>query len=251
MSVKKVPLPPPAPPVLAPNELDPSWGLAAVIDVETTGLDPEKHELIEIAVILFAFDRATHEIKGIVDEYVGQREPDRSIPREATAVHGLTKRMLKGKRLDYSRLDDISGRAEFYVAHNAEFEEAFCAWYLCRKPWYCSMKQIVWTTRTDRWQKLEKLLRRYHICETQTHRACDDARGLLTLLSLKNKAGDTFLHEMVTRGDRERASYERRRQEAEARAAQAQAATSRSGCLTVVCLTCLILAILALWIGSP
>lgn len=238
MCAKKVPASPPMPTMLSAHELSPSWGLAAVVDCETTGFDYEKDELIEIAVVLFAFDRETHEVKGVVDEYVGQREPGRSIPRDATAVHGLTKRMLKGKDLDYVRLREIARRAEFYVAHNADFDERFCGCYFPPRPWYCSMRHVVWTTRTEKWQKLEKLLRRYGITEKQTHRAIDDAKGLLTLLSLRNKAGETFLHEMITRAERQKEALERLRREAAATRVheETERKRPRAGCLTLTCL---------------
>lgn len=104
-------------------KLDPravtEWPLAAFVDVETTGFSPERDEIIELAAVLFAFSPETGEIYGILDEYVGFREPTRSIPRAATARHGITRRMVKGHQLDAGRIKEILDRAGFIVAHNA------------------------------------------------------------------------------------------------------------------------------------
>ncbi len=230
---------------LAAPDIDPFWRYGAAVDCETTGLNQDKDELIEIAVILFAFDRNTYEIKGIVDEYVGQKEPVGSIPRAATDKHGLTKRMLKGKDFDYARLREVAGMADFYVAYNAEFDEGFCGSYLPPKPWYCCMKNVVWTTRTDRWQKLEKLLKRYNITQEQSHRAGDDACRLLTLLSVRNRHGNTFFHEMMTRIERSGRVKNRPQQEqkapAETEKKQEETAGSQSGCGCLILLALVVL----------
>lgn len=249
MSVKRVLRSPPIPPpMLTPTEIDPAWGLAAVVDTETTGLNPEKDEVIEIAIILFAFDRETYEIKGIVDEYVGQREPNRSIPRAATEKHGLTKRMLKGKDFDYRRLHAICAKAEFLVAYNAEFDEQFCKGYVPRKPWYCCMKNIVWSKRTDRWQKLETLLKRHNITDEQIHRAGDDARKLLTLLSLKNESGNTYFGEMMTTVQKHQTALKRWKQGIKTKKPEneqkQQSKAAGCGCFIIVAILILIASLL-------
>lgn len=94
------PVQPPEVPVLSKDSIDPSWGTAACIDVKTAGPSPASHELIGLAIILFAFERKTGKIMGIVDECVGQREPRRPIPPDATRIHGLTQTTLKDKALD-------------------------------------------------------------------------------------------------------------------------------------------------------
>lgn len=106
---------------MSPESIDPSWGIAACVDVETTGLNPRTHEVVELAIVLFAFERTTGKAMGIVDEYVGQREPGRAIPADAARVHGLTRAMLKSKTLDEVRIRSLGERAEFYIAHNMAY----------------------------------------------------------------------------------------------------------------------------------
>lgn|GEM_PF-417271 len=189
---------PPEVPVLSKDSIDPSWGIAACIDVETTGLSPASHELIELAIVLFAFERETGKIMGIVDEYVGQREPRRPIPLDATWVHGLTREMLKGKTLDEDRIKSVANRAEFYIAHNAEFDCGFAQRYLPKKPWFCSMSCVDWTKYGCKRRSLPYLLEYHRIRTDEQHRAASDACAVLQLLSLTNADGETYLKTMLS-----------------------------------------------------
>lgn len=107
------------------SRVKPGWGIAGFVDVETTGLSPRYDEVVELALVLFAFDRQTGGIVGIVDEYVGLREPGRSIPRDASEVHGLTMDGVRGCCLDCGVIERLIARAEFLVAHNASFDRGF------------------------------------------------------------------------------------------------------------------------------
>jgi DNA polymerase III epsilon subunit-like protein len=47
----------------------------AIVDVETTGLDPVQNELIALSLICVEVDRDTGELMKVLDSYTGQREP--------------------------------------------------------------------------------------------------------------------------------------------------------------------------------
>lgn len=179
------------------TELSMSHKLAACIDCETTGLDPHNHELIELAIILFAYEPDSGRIIGIIDEYVGQREPYRSIPRDATQVHGLTKAKLKGKVLDTARIESIAARATCYVSHNASFDKGFACRYLPPKRWLCSLNGIDWAAHGCGRRGLQILLAKHGIKPADAHRAGSDARALLELLALTSGDGVTYLYELL------------------------------------------------------
>src|SRR5579863_4000918 len=93
-----------------------------VLDTETTGLDPlDGHRLVEIGCIEL--------INGIPS---GQTfhiyfNPERSVPAEAFAVHGLSEDFLKDKPFFAETADDLVaflGDAPL-VIHNAAFDLAF------------------------------------------------------------------------------------------------------------------------------
>ena len=168
---------------------------------KTTGLDPTNHELIELAIVLFAFERETGNVIGIIDEYVGQRKPYRSIPREATRINGITRDMVKGKTLDLARIKAIASRAEFYVAHNAEFDSDFAHPYLPRKWWLCSLSRIDWSQSGCKRRNLASLLEHHRIRTGTAHRAGDDAHALLQLLASSSPDGRTYLKILLTNAE--------------------------------------------------
>jgi DNA polymerase-3 subunit epsilon len=60
------------------------------IDCETTGLDPKKDHIIEVAVAIFTLDSVIEEFESLID-------PKAPIPLESIAVHHITEEMVRGK----------------------------------------------------------------------------------------------------------------------------------------------------------
>ncbi|MBX5477274.1 MAG: hypothetical protein IRZ18_09170, partial [Clostridia bacterium] len=175
-------------------------GLAAFVDVETTGLDSNRDEVVELALVLFAFDRETGTIAGIVDEYIGLREPARPIPPDATAIHHITHRMVKGRRLDDRRVRDLLDKAEFLIAHNAQFDYSFVVRLYpeaAQKVWLCSMRGIAWSNHGYRSRSLQNLLAAHGIKVDRAHRAGADCHAAIALLGCRGLHGDTYLLELM------------------------------------------------------
>jgi DNA polymerase-3 subunit epsilon len=198
---------------LTPENLDATWRLAAFVDCETTGLDPTKHELIELALVLFAYDPATGEVKGVVDEYAGFREPRGRIHAASHRKHGITRAMVRGRQLEAERVNSILHRADVVIAHNARFDRAFVAGLFPlanERHWYCSMNDIRWAAKGFSSRSLQNLLDQHAILTDRAHRALADARAGTILLAQKTD-GHTYLSELLRRGRRAR-----RRSEAKA-----------------------------------
>lgn len=105
-----------------------------VLDTETTGFDPDKGDrLVEIGAV----ELMNHLPTGrTFHKYVN---PERDVPAEAVAVHGLTTEFLRDKPLISEVigefLDFIGGDAKL-VIHNASFDMKFlnAELKLCGKP---------------------------------------------------------------------------------------------------------------------
>ncbi|MBO8142077.1 MAG: hypothetical protein H0Z37_07875 [Firmicutes bacterium] len=174
-------------------------GVAAVMDVETTGLDPRRDEIIELAIVLFSFHRGTGKVLEVAEEYTGLQEPNRPIPEFLTNLHGLSNEDVKGRALDDHAVAALIARADFIIAHNAEFDKAFVTRrypLAASKPWRCSLKEINWRAHGFRSGRLSYLLLCHNISRQQ-HRALDDARATLELLNLPTKHGHTYLKELL------------------------------------------------------
>jgi DNA polymerase-3 subunit epsilon len=93
-----------------------------VVDTETTGLDPnDGHRIVEIACIELMHHVPTGRK---FHRYVN---PDRDMPADALAVHGITAEFLKSQPPFEAIADDLAAfiGGDRLVIHNAEFDLAF------------------------------------------------------------------------------------------------------------------------------
>jgi len=87
----------------------------AAVDSETTGLDTNVDEIIEIAVVLFEASGKT------LEQYHSYCSPHSPIPAEATAVNGITMDMVMGYDTyndQRSKVFDIIKKSQTIVGHN-------------------------------------------------------------------------------------------------------------------------------------
>lgn len=99
-----------------------------VFDTETTGMDPfEGDRIVEIGAIELINHLPTGKN---IQLYIN---PEREVPSEAIAVHGITNEFLKDKPVFsqiYTDFLDFIGNDSTLVAHNAEFDIKFLNWEL-------------------------------------------------------------------------------------------------------------------------
>ena len=98
-----------------------------VLDTETTGLDPKSgHRIIEIGCVELIDHLPTD---GEFHEYIN---PQRDVPREAFAIHGISGEMLQDKPL----FEDLADKFLAFIGdsqliiHNASFDIGFLNWEL-------------------------------------------------------------------------------------------------------------------------
>lgn len=93
-----------------------------VLDTETTGLDPNKGDrLIEVGCIELVNRIPTGR------EFHRFINPERDVPAEAQAVHGISTEFLKDKPLFADVVEDLVGfiASDTLVIHNASFDVGF------------------------------------------------------------------------------------------------------------------------------
>jgi exodeoxyribonuclease X len=107
-----------------------------VIDIETTGIDPETDAIIEIASVDLLKDGT------IANQRSALVRPPIPVPPESSAVHHLIDEDLAfAPQLD-EVLDQFRG-ADAYVAHNADFERSFLQRHLGDAVWACTYKSAL------------------------------------------------------------------------------------------------------------
>jgi DNA polymerase III subunit epsilon len=170
--------------------------LAIFLDLETTGLDPERDEIIELAMVPFWFASDGHifEVHEAFDEL---REPSSGrIPEEITRITGITDEMVRGKTINSERVAEIAAPAALIIAHNANFDRRFAEKafdVFSTKAWACSMTQIPWKQELFEGMKLEYLAMKSGFFY-DAHRAATDCYAGIELLSRRlPQSGDQAL----------------------------------------------------------
>ncbi len=177
---------------------------AVVIDVETTGLDPAKDVVIEVAMQRFKFD-SVGRIVEVGQPRVWREDPKFSLSPEIIQITGLTDADLHGQKINDSVATAVLRSASLVVAHNAGFDRVFIEKRLSDAaglPWACSMAQVDW--RQDlgfEGRSLTGLLMQAGWFYPP-HRAEVDVAALLHLLAHRCLDGQSVLGRLVARSDR-------------------------------------------------
>jgi len=178
--------------------------IGCLVDTETTGLSPDKDEIIEIAMLLFSLNKETGEVEKVIEHHSYLREPLTDTARanynEAYRVHGIPYHDVKGKRFDDQIITEVFSKADILIAHNASFDRSFIYQMypeINEKQWYCSMRNIKWKEYGFPNKRQLTLLQGHKIATSQSHRALDDILQLMELLKRNNPNKQTYLQELL------------------------------------------------------
>src|ERR1700688_3827855 len=149
-----------------------------MFDVETTGLDTARDEVIELAMVKFPYlpdDR----IARITEVFSSFNEPQNPIPAEITDLTGITDEMVRGHRIDQDAVVAFAADARIVIAHNANFDRKFAERYwplFEHRAWACSATEVEWRKHGFDGSRLGYLLAGVGLFH-QAHRAIDDCRA--------------------------------------------------------------------------
>ncbi|MDO9413802.1 MAG: 3'-5' exonuclease [Pseudolabrys sp.] len=174
---------------LVPRALSPmpdayTGKIGVILDFETTGLDPKKEEIIEVALVKFRYSGAD-EIIGVSSVFQSYNEPSMSIPSLVTELTGITNEMVSGQRIDVAALEAFVTDANVVIAHNAGFDRKFAerlSPIFEHKHWACTHTGINWRKNGFGGTKLGHLLADIGYFHN-AHRAIDDCHALIEILA--------------------------------------------------------------------
>jgi DNA polymerase-3 subunit epsilon len=155
-----------------------------VVDVETTGLDPNQDEIIELAMVPFSYslDGRIFEIK---PHFQALQQPSKPISDEIIKITGITNEMVASRSIDVEAVKPIVSSADIIIAHNAGFDrkflEKFCDAFIL-KPWGCTINEIPWREEGFDGAKLGYLANSMGFF-FDAHRASGDCLATLEILS--------------------------------------------------------------------
>ena len=150
-----------------------------ILDTETTGLDPSRDEVIELAMVKFRYSDADA-ITGVTEIFQAFNEPSAPIPPAITELTGITDAMVAGHKIDAAAVDAFVADASIVIAHNAKFDRPFAekAWpVFAQRHWACSVAEIEWPKYGFGGGKLGYLLADMGYFH-EAHRAIDDCQAL-------------------------------------------------------------------------
>lgn len=169
---------------------------AAIIDLETTGLDSEQNEIIEIGTLIADF----HSEQGFVSIRFTDnqlQQPNEPIPTEITAITGITNEDVEGQSIDWQRLIEALEPVDLIICHNARFDRGFLerqtpeavSKLIQRKAFGCSSADINWRELGYESAKLEYLNFKMGFFY-DGHRALVDCWATLNILHQSPRAFD-------------------------------------------------------------
>ena len=182
-------------------------GLGCVIlDIETTGLEPEYSEIIEIAAL--SIEKGN--IEGVFNSLINIQKP---LPPEIVKLTGITPEMLldgEDKASALQKLLDFIKDTPL-IAHNTEFDIPFLNHHLQNTLGVCLPNQSICTLKLSRKllpslssHKLQKLAEHFNIPTPLVHRAPGDVEITyqlwMKLLELLEKHGISTLENVLKYG---------------------------------------------------
>lgn len=136
--------------------------IATIIDLETMGLNPMNHEIIELGMLSFSFTTRDG-ILGVIDAYNELNDPGKPIPAEITKVTHITDKDVQGKSIDWEHVKTILEKTHLIICHNSGFDRNFLEIQTPKNissmiqslPFACTIKDIDWKERGIESSKLD------------------------------------------------------------------------------------------------
>lgn len=147
------------------------------VDCESTGLDPQKDRLIEVAAARFTFDQVLQKFETLVD-------PECEIPKVSQEIHKISDEMIEGKPKVHEILPELLKliHGHILVGHGIGFDIALIAAEAKRNqiPTQIEKQPFIDTLRMARLygespiNSLERLRQHFNIEAEGAHRAMSD-----------------------------------------------------------------------------
>ena len=156
-----------------------------IVDLETTGINPEKDEIIEVGIVSFKVEE--NKTPTVVEIYGALSEPTIQIPPEIIKITGIDNAHVKGERVDWNKVKLLFNKASIAIAHNAVFDVGFLSKKKelsnCDIHWACSMRHIEWKRHGFSTRALNYLAADHGFVNPFAHRAVFDCALTLRLIT--------------------------------------------------------------------
>jgi DNA polymerase-3 subunit epsilon len=178
----------------------------AIVDIETTGGNPSRDKITEIAIVI-------HDGQQIIDEFQSLINPERYIPAGITELTGITQEMVDSapKFFEVAKQIVEMTQGAVFVAHNVRFDYGFIKKEFSRLG-YAYTRQQLCTVRMSRKSfpglrsySLSNLIRHFNIPIEGRHRAMGDVKATVQLFEhiLEKERDGSEIKDMINLGIKE------------------------------------------------
>lgn len=171
---------------------------AAVVDVETTGTDPETDKIIELGIVKFLYDDVG-QVTGTLHAGSWFEDPGFPIDPKITEITGITDADVAGQKIPDDEIAAIIDDCGLIIAHHAGFDRPFCEHrfvWAADKHWACSLNEIDWRAMGAPSNNLQTLAWHFGFF-FDGHRAEIDCRALVEILSKPSHLPHSEVEETV------------------------------------------------------
>ena len=169
----------------------------AVLDVETTGIDLNENEIIELAIKVIEINKHNGSSMRAIGKFESYNDPGFEISEEISSLTGITNDDVKDQHINWENVKSIFNNCQLLVAHNARFDRKFVEKYIqTNNVWACSQKDIQWKNRGFFKNSLE-LLCIWHGFYYEAHRAMNDVNSTINLIAHSSYNDDMPLIELI------------------------------------------------------
>src|SRR5690554_755276 len=169
--------------------------VAVFLDTETTGFEPGRDKVIELAMVAFEYDLQGN-VYRVLRTFSEVEDPGAPIPPEIVDLTGITNEEVAGQRISDEAVDEFLRDVRLVIAHNASFDRPFAEHRFPRfteLPWACSVSDIGWRDHGFSSSSMDYLTYR-HGFFFEGHRALIDSHaGVRILASTENGSGRTAM----------------------------------------------------------
>lgn len=178
----------------------------AIVDCETTGVDPERHKIIEFAVGTLSIDIECGDVIDVTAPKSWLEDPAEDLSIEIEQLTHITSEMLIGKWFPDAAVAKAFDGVDAVVAHHAKFDRAFATRRfpaLADLPWACSMSELDWLSLGyGSGKSINAMLTSTGFFLPDAHRAAADVWATTCLLSIAAPDGRAIAAHLIDAASR-------------------------------------------------
>ncbi len=173
----------------------------AIVDTETSGLDPKKDELLEFAVAFWSVEHCSliDATSVLVHASSNNAEAVNRIPLDMARRWGADRAFV-----DNSVCPALASDVDAIVAHNADFDRQWLP-ELADKPWICTANDITWPSPSTS-RSLTAIALAHGVGVVDAHRALADVMTIVRLFEAVHARGHS-VRAMLEAGLRPKATF--------------------------------------------